>query len=192
MDKGACDAMGLTIAISGLHGAGTTTVALALAEAFNLRYISAGMIFRQLAEEKGVSLEEFSKIAEQNPQIDQEIDDRTKREAERGDVVIDAYIAGWVARRQADLTIYLQAPLEVRALRIANRESRPYEEILQETQIREQSQQARFHEFYGIDVTDTRLFDLVLNTEPFNAVATISICTAAVKAYLASSGTTSE
>jgi cytidylate kinase len=192
MDKGACDAMGLTIAISGLHGAGTTTVAQALAEAFNLRYLSAGMIFRQLAKEKGMSLSEFSKIAEQDPQIDREIDDRTQREAESGDVVIDAYIAGWVARRQADLAIYLHAPLEVRALRIANRESRPYEEILEETQAREQSQHSRFQEFYGIDVTDTRLFDLVLNTERFNAVATISICTAAVKAYLASSGTTSE
>lgn len=184
--------MGLTIAVSGLHGAGTTTVAKALSEAFNLRYISAGMIFRQLAKEKGVSLSEFSKFAEQNPSIDQEIDDRTRQEAEAGDVVIDAYIAGWVARREADLAIYLHAPLDVRALRIANRESRNYEEILEETQIREQSEHARFREFYGIDVTDTRLFDVVLNTDNFNAVATISICTAVVKAYLTSSGTTLE
>jgi cytidylate kinase len=184
--------MGLTIAVSGLHGAGTTTVATALAEAFDLRYLSAGMIFRQLAQERGVTLAEFSKIAEENPKIDQEIDNRTQREAELGNVVIDAYIAGWVARRQADLTLYLHAPLEVRALRIANRESRNYEEILKETQIREESESSRFREFYGIDVTDTRLFDLVLNTDNFNAVATISICTAVVKAYLASSGATPE
>lgn len=175
-----------------MHGAGTTTVATALAEAFNLRYISAGMIFRQLAKEKGLSLAEFSKIAENNPHIDQEIDDRTQKEAQAGNVVIDAYIAGWVARRYADIAIYLHAPLEIRALRIAERESRTYEEILEETQIRENSERSRFQEFYGIDVADTRLFDLVLNTEHFNAVATISICTAAVKAYLASSGTTTE
>lgn len=187
-----CDAVGLTIAVSGLHGAGTTTIAQALAEAFNLRYISAGMIFRQLAKEKGVSLADFSKIAEKNPEIDREIDDRTRLEAEASNVVIDAYIAGWVARRQADLAFYLHAPLEVRVLRIANRESRKYEEILEETQFREQSEQARFREFYGIDVTNTRLFDVVLNTEHFNAVATISICTAVVKAYLTSSGTTLE
>jgi len=184
--------MALTIAVSGLHGAGTTTIAKALAETFNLRYISAGMIFRQLAKEKGVTLSAFSKIAEENPEIDQEIDERTRIEAEAGDVIIDAYIAGWVARRYADLTFYLHAPLEVRALRIAKRESRNYEEILEETQIREESEQSRFQEFYGIDVTDTRLFDMVLNTEHFNAVATISICTEVVKAYLTSSGTTSE
>ena len=184
--------MPLTIAISGLHGAGTTTVAHALAETFSLRYISAGMIFRQLAKEKGVSLSELSKMAEENPQIDQEIDDRTQQEAEQGNVIIDAYIAGWVARRFADLTIYLLAPLEVRALRIAGRESRPYEEVLEETQVCEKSEQNRFREFYGIDVSDLRLFDLVLNTEHFNAVSTIDICTTAVKAYLASSGTTTE
>ena len=150
------------------------------------------MIFRQLAKEKGLSLSKLSKMAEDDPKIDQEIDDRTQREAEKGNVVIDAYIAGWVARRGADLAIYLRAPLEVRALRIAGREGRPYEEVLAETQVREESEQNRFREFYGIDVSDLRLFDLVLDTEHFNAVATIDICTTAVKAYLASSGTTTE
>ena len=184
--------MPLTIAVSGLHGSGTTTVAKALAETFNLRYISAGMLFRQLAKEKGMSLSELSKLAEKNPQIDQEIDERTQREAERGNVIIDAYIAGWVARRFADLAIYLHAPLEVRVLRIAGRENRKYEEVLAETQVREESEQNRFREYYGIDVSDLRLFDLVLMNEHFNAVATIDICTSVVKAYLASSGTTSE
>ncbi|MHA2428230.1 MAG: (d)CMP kinase [Candidatus Hermodarchaeia archaeon] len=184
--------MPLTITVSGLHGSGKTTVAKALAETFNLRYISAGMIFRQVAKDKGMSLSELSKKAEEDPQIDQEIDKRTQQEAERGKVIIDAYIAGWVARRFADLTIYLHAPLEVRALRIAGRENRPYEEVLDETQIREESEQRRFRDYYGIDVSDLRLFDLVLSTEQINAVATIDICTSAVKAYLASSGTTHE
>ncbi len=184
--------MTLTIAVSGLHGAGTTTIACALADTFNLRYISAGMLFRQLAKEKEVSLGELSQIAEKDPKIDQEIDKRTQREAEKGNVVIDAYIAGWVARRFADLKIYLNASIEVRALRIANRENRSYEEVLKETRIREESEQQRFHEFYGIDVSNTRFYDLILNTERWNAASTIELCIAAVKAYLASSGTTTE
>jgi cytidylate kinase len=184
--------MTLTIAVSGLHGAGTTTVASALADTFNLRYISAGMLFRQLAKEKGVSLAELSQVAETNPKIDQEIDKRTQGEAEKGNVVIDAYIAGWVARRFADLKIYLSASIEVRALRIANRENRPYEEVLEETRIREESEQQRFHEFYGIDVSETRFYDLILNTECWNAASTIELCITAVKAYLASSGMTTE
>ncbi|MFW9831086.1 MAG: (d)CMP kinase [Candidatus Thorarchaeota archaeon] len=184
--------MTLTIAVSGLHGAGTTTIARALSDAFNLRYISAGMIFRQLAKEKGISLAKLSKLAEDDPKIDQDIDNRTRAEAEKGNVVIDAYIAGWVTRRFTDLAFYLRAPLEVRAIRIANRENRNYEEILKETRIREESEQNRFLEFYGIDVTDLRLFDMILNTEIFNAVSTIELCITAVKAYIASSGTTNE
>ncbi len=176
--------MTLTIAVSGLHGAGTTTIAKALAETFNLRYISAGMIFRQIAKERGVSLAEFSLMAEDNSNIDQEIDARTQQAAEKGNVVIDAYIAGWVVRRYADLAIYLLAPLEVRALRIANREKRNYEETLKETQVREESEQRRFYEFYGIDVTDLRLFDLILNTEHWNATSTIEIVTKAVETFI--------
>ncbi|MFX0169858.1 MAG: (d)CMP kinase [Candidatus Hodarchaeota archaeon] len=184
--------MPLTITVSGLHGAGKTTVAKALAETFNLRYVSGGMIFRQLAQEKGISLSELSQIAEKDPHIDQEIDARTQQEAEKGNVVIDAYIAGWIARRFTDLKIYLHAPQDVRALRIATREKRSIEEVLEETRVREDSEQHRFYEFYGIDVLDLRLYDVVLNTENINAVASIDICTTAVKAYLASSGTTIE
>lgn len=184
--------MTLTIAVSGQHGAGKTTVAKALSETFNLQYVSAGILFRQIAKERGMTLAEFSKIAEDNPEIDQEIDERTRREAEKGNVVIDAYIAGWVAHRYADLKFYLRAPIEVRALRIANRENRSLNEVMKETRLREESQKRRFQEFYGIDVADMRLFDIILNTETWNAAMTIDICIAAVKAYLTSSGTTKE
>ena len=75
---------------------------------------------------------------------------------------------------------------------MAVRDGRGYEEMLEETRAREESQQRRFREFYGIDVTDIRIFDLVLNTETWNEAATITICIEAVKAYLASSGKTRE
>jgi len=182
----------LTIAVSGKHGAGKSTVAKALADEFHLRYVSAGKIFRDLAKERGMSLADFSLIAEKDHQIDREIDDRTSREAAKGNVVIDAYIAGWVASHFANIKIYLQASLEVRVRRMAERDGRGYEEMLEETRAREESQLRRFREFYGIDVTDIRIFDLVLNTETWNEAATITICIEAVKAYLASSGKTRE
>jgi cytidylate kinase len=184
--------MMLTIAVSGKHGAGKSTVAKALADKFHLRCISAGKIFRDLAKERGMSLADFSLVAEKDPQIDREIDDRTSREAANGNVVIDAYIAGWVASHFADIKIYLQASLEVRVRRMAERDHRGYTEMLEETRAREESQRHRFREFYGIDVTDIRIFDLVLNTETWDEAATISICIEAVKAYLASSGKTRE
>jgi cytidylate kinase len=174
----------LTIAVSGEHGAGKSTVARALAKVFNLRYVSAGMIFRQLAEEHNKTLTEFSVMAEQDSKIDQAIDERTKQEATKGNVVIDAYIAGWVARDLADLKIYLRAPFEIRIQRIAKREQRPYEEVLEETRSREESQRRRFQDFYGIDVGAIQLFDLVLNTAKWDARGVINICTEAINTFL--------
>lgn len=174
----------LTIAVSGEHGAGKSTVARALAKVFNLRYVSAGMIFRQLAEEHDKTLAEFSKIAEQDSQIDQVIDDRTKQEAAKGNVVIDAYIAGWVARDLADLKIYLRAPFEIRVQRIAEREQRPLADVREETLSREESQRRRFRDFYGIDVGAFQLFDLVLNTAQWDARGVINICTEAINTFL--------
>jgi len=182
----------LTIAVSGAHGAGKSTLAEALAKVFNLRYVSAGLIFRQMAQSRGMTLAQFSLVAENDPSIDRKIDELMRQEAERGNVTIDAYIAGWVAGDLADLKIYLHAPLEVRVRRIAEREGRDYQELLEETRIREESQRRRFREFYGIDVEDIRFFDLVINTAKWDADGVIHFCIEAVKAYLNSSSKTHE
>ncbi|GAG01467.1 unnamed protein product, partial [marine sediment metagenome] len=48
---------GLVITVSGVHGSGRSTHAKKLAETFALRYVSSGTIFRQMADERGISLE---------------------------------------------------------------------------------------------------------------------------------------
>lgn len=154
----------VVIALSGLHGAGKTTAARTLVREFGLRYVSAGTLFRQLAKERGMGLEEFSRYAERHPKIDREIDRRMAAEARSGNVLIDARLAGWMARG-ADAKILLTAPLETRVRRIAMREGRRYADVLRETTRRERSEARRFKRFYGIDVNDHSVFDLVLNTE---------------------------
>lgn len=152
------------VAVSGPHGAGKTTVAKFLAKKLGLRYISAGEIFRKMAAERGMSLEEFSKYAERNRKVDEEIDRRTIEEAKRGNVFVDARLAGWLLK-DADLRILLTASLETRVRRISEREKRPYEEVLRETLKREKSEERRFRRYYGIDLSDYSPFDIVLNTE---------------------------
>ncbi len=154
----------VVVAISGLHGAGKTTAARAIAKKFKLHYICAGTVFRQLARERGMTLDEFSRYAERHPKIDRAIDRRTAEAAKEDNVLIDARLAGWMAKR-ADLKILLTAPLEVRVRRIARRERRSYRSVLRETVERERSEARRFRRFYGIDVNDRSPFDLVLNTE---------------------------
>jgi cytidylate kinase len=90
------------ITVGGLHGTGKSSVADAVAKKFNLRRISAGVAFRQLAKERNLTLEEFSRVAEGNEEIDRLIDDRLKTEAEKGDAVIDGQLAAWMAGDNAD------------------------------------------------------------------------------------------
>ena len=169
----------VTVAISGLHGAGKTTVAKALAKKFGLRYISAGEVFRQLAKERGMSLEEFSRYAEKHPEIDRQIDERTARMAKLGNVIIDGRIAAWMAEN-ADLKILLTVPVEVRVRRIAKRERRSYRDVLKETVEREKSEAMRFKKFYGIDINDYSSFDIVFNTEHFSKGETLKLLELAV------------
>jgi len=170
----------VVVAISGLHGAGKTTAARVLVKKFKLRYVCAGTIFRQLARERGMTLDEFSRYAERRPEIDRKIDRQTAAAARGKNVLIDARLAGWMAKR-ADLKILLTAPLEERVKRIVCREGRKYKEVLRETRKRERSEAKRFKRFYGIDVNDHSPFDLVLNTQHFNAKETARILELAVE-----------
>ncbi len=157
----------MTIAISGPPGSGKTTIAKMLAKSINLRYVSAGILFRKLAEEKGLTLEELSLIAEKDYSIDLEIDKRSYKEALKGNVILDGHLTAWIVRDIADFTIYLTAPLYVRVQRIARRDGRSISEVLRETIVREWSQLRRYKIIYGIDVRDTSWFDITINTAKY-------------------------
>ncbi|NHW44647.1 MAG: AAA family ATPase [Candidatus Verstraetearchaeota archaeon] len=156
--------MGLVIAISGKPGAGKTTYAKEVARLFNLRYVSSGSLFRQLAIERGVSLVELHKLAEKDFGIDRIVDGRAVEEAKKGDVVVEGHLAGWVLRDFSDLRIFFTAPLEVRAMRVAARDGVPYEEALRELELREESNKLRARLLYGFDLDDLSIFDVVFNT----------------------------
>lgn len=165
---------GLVITISGLHGSGTSTQAKRLAEALGLRYVSAGLLFRRIAEERGLTIEELSREAERNPELDRMIDERTREEARKGNVVIDASLSGWMVEN-ADLKIFLKAPLGERVRRIARRERLTMEEAERETLKRERSERERFRRYYGIDISDLSIYDVVINTALFQPDATARV-----------------
>lgn len=173
----------VVVAISGLHGAGKTTAARALARKFKLRYVCAGAVFRQLAKERGMTLDEFSRYVERRPSIDHQIDRLTAAAAKGRNVLIDARLAGWMAKK-ANLKVLLTAPLEERVRRIARRERRKYKEVLNETRKRERSEAKRFKQFYSIDVNDHSPFDIVLNTERFTAKEMVRILELAVGQFI--------
>ena len=173
----------LVIAVAGPHGSGRSTQARLLAESLGLRYVSAGTVFRERAEELGLSLEEMSLRASVDRDFDNYLDARTKEESRLGGVVIDATLSGWMAEGP-DLRIYLSCPLEERVRRIAEREGRDLAEVDRETRFREENELRRFRETYGVDLEDLSVYDLVVNTGLFDAGGVARILKNVVDEYL--------
>lgn len=175
---------GLVIAVSGPPASGKSTHAKFLAERFSLRYVSAGSLFRGLAKELGISLEEFHRLAEQDPRYDLMVDNRSIEEAKKGNVVLDGHLTAWITKDYSDIKIYLTAPLKERARRIAEREGKRLEDAMRELQVREESNRRRYLEIYGIDITDLSIFDIVINTSKLPIEATRRILEQFVIEYL--------
>ena len=172
----------LIVTVSGPHGSGKSTYAASLAKSLDLRHVSAGMLFRSLAHEKSIVLEKFQEIAAADPSIDRLVDERTMAEAERGDIVIDGQLAGWVLKEISDLRILLTAPLGVRLERIAARDRISLDEARRQTLHRESVQAERYRRHYGFNVEDWAIYHLVLDTSFGSIDDTASILLAAAEA----------
>jgi CMP/dCMP kinase len=154
----------MIITVSGPHGTGKSTYAARLAEALRIRHLSAGALFRRIAKEKTMSLEQLGEMALEDPSIDKLVDERTKAEAEKGNVVVDGQLAGWILKDRSDLRIYLTAPEPVRLERIAKRDKVTLQEARVQTERRESVQRERYSRHYGFQVDDRSVYHLVLDT----------------------------
>ena len=154
----------MIITVSGPHGTGKSTYAARLAKALRIRHVSAGTVFRRIAKEKKISLEELGEKALEDPSIDKLVDERTIAEADKGNVVIDGQLAGWILKDRSDLRIYLTAPEDIRLERIAKRDKVGLREARAQTEQRESVQRERYLRHYGFQVEDRSIYHLILDT----------------------------
>mgnify|MGYP006271305521 FL=1 len=174
----------MLITISGPAGSGKSTVAAGLAERLGSEHVSGGDIFRELAADRDLTPLELNKLAEEDDSIDRDLD-RRQRElaAEREDLVLESRLAGWMAGDHADFRIWLDAPLDIRAERIADREDKPVRTAREETVERADSEALRYREYYGVDIDDLDIYDLALNTARFSPGAVLDVVITAVESY---------
>jgi cytidylate kinase len=170
--------------VSGPHGTGKSTYAKALAEAFRLRYVSAGELFRDLAKQKSLTLEAFSRIAAEDPTIDRAIDEMTKAEAKEGAVVIDAQLSAWMVKELADVKVLIVAVDDVRFRRIAERDGITVEEARKQTLARELIQKRRYEKYYGIDVGNLSIYDLQIDAGLYPLEKAKSVVIDSVRKFL--------
>lgn len=157
----------MIITIGGLAGSGTTTAAEVLSKKLDIPFISAGNIFRDMAKERGMSLLELSKFAEDNTAIDIELDKRQAKIAKESEnLIVEGRLSAHFV--EADLKVWLLAPLDIRAERVCDRESKSMEIAIEEISIRENSEALRYLDIHEIDIHNFDIYDLVINTNRFN------------------------
>ncbi|MEE3234124.1 MAG: cytidylate kinase family protein [Candidatus Latescibacterota bacterium] len=154
------------VTISGLPGSGTSTASSKLRTRLNWSYVNAGQIFRVLAKEANMTLNEFGIRAESDPTIDRELDKKMIRYAEKGEpIIMEGRLVGWMTLRNKipALRVWLEATNSTRADRLSLREGDT--QALVNMKMREESELKRYKIFHDIDLQDLSIYDLVINTE---------------------------
>ena len=159
----------MRITVSGLPGSGTTSLSRYLAERHGFTMISAGEVFRQLAKEHNMELAAFGRLAGEDPAFDRMIDARQKEiAAERDNIIVEGRLSGWVVEN-ANLKIWLYAPIGCRIKRIAFRDQVSDEKTAEQLTLeREHCEAGRYQSYYSIDIHDLSLYHLILNSEHWN------------------------
>lgn len=155
-----------TVTISGTPGSGKSTVAELLKEKLDLPYIYSGLLFRKQAEKHQMSLAKFSKYCEQNDEVDRKLDEEQIKILQKGNVILEGRLAGWLAylNKISAVKIMLDAAIDIRAQRIKKRERGSLVQQKKEMIQREKSEQFRYKKYYDIDLKDTSIYDLVIDT----------------------------
>lgn len=176
----------MIITISGRPGSGKSAVAKRVAEELELRHVSAGDFMREMAAERGMSILELSRSAEERDSIDHEIDARTARLAEESDdFVMDARLGWHFAPRS--VKVFLEVRPEVAARRIYNagRGSEHENVTLEDTERaiarRTESEKKRYLTYYGLDYTDHSHYDLVVDTSDRNIDQVVAVIVSHVR-----------
>jgi len=156
----------MIITIGGPPGSGKTTVGRLLALKLEYEFISTGMIFREMAKEKGLGLTEFSELAKNDHDIDKELDKRVVGMA-KGNLVLEGRLAAYMLHLNGirAFKIWVDAHAHTRAQRIAGREKKDPEVVMKENREREECEHERYKKIYDIDSRSLAVYDMVVHSD---------------------------
>jgi cytidylate kinase len=164
----------MNITITGNLGSGKSSVAKILKE-HGYEIVSTGNIFRQLAMDKGLSVEEFNKQVNEaasrgDRSVDKMIDDTTtKIGKERDNIVFDSRLA-WNFAPES-FKVFVITDIDEAARRVfgdcqrANSESYDTQDSCRKALIhRQKLETVRYKEIYGIDYYDMSNYNLIIES----------------------------
>ncbi len=173
----------MIITFSGTHGAGKTTTARAVAERLGYEYYSVGAIMRDIAAERNVTIKEFAEHLAREPELDREVDLRTKALSGKTHLVVDARM-GWFFLPNS-LKVFVTAPLSVRAARAFAdpRKADGFESeynAASQLEARQEQISQNLVKLYGVDPYQESHFDLVIDTSEKSVDEVVDLIVAAL------------
>ena len=123
---------------------------------------------------------ELQALASKDPSLDKQLDEKIVTEAAKGNCVVMTWLGPWMVKG-SDLRVWLEASEEERARRVSERDRMGLAEALEHVRKRDANNRKRYKKFYGINIDDRSIFDLVVNTGRFNPDQSSEIIVAAAK-----------
>ena len=158
----------MKISLAGDLGSGKSTVTDLLLAATGAERYTTGKIMRVLAASRGMSIDEFNRSIEGDPEVDRLIDNGLRALSDDArDLVIDSRMAWYFTR--GTFRVYMTTEPVIAAERImtAGRDGESFktlDEAVERIAARRASEKKRYYDFYGVDITDLFNYDLVIDT----------------------------
>ena len=174
----------MRVSISGPPGSGKTTVATLVSRSLRLDMILTGQVFREQARKAGMDVHSYNNLAENDKSIDEALDNEILRLAKESEkVLVEGRLAGHILHGNGvpAFKVFVTASAQVRAKRIAKRESTKWEHEMEKLAKRELSEKKRYKVFYGIDVEDMSIYDLVIDSAEITAEEAAEIVVSEVR-----------
>ena len=159
----------MIITISGSAGSGKSSVAKILAKKLKVKHYSAGNAQREIARERGISIEELGKLEAEDDSIDRMIDKKMGEICRHEkDAVVDAWLGAYFAPQS--IKFFLDADTDTRVKRrlLQRRKEEKFDDFdtAKKSMLeREKINRKRWIEYYGFDYIDTKNYNYVIRTD---------------------------
>ena len=181
----------MIITITGIPGAGKSTIATLLSKKLNMPWYSVGDLRGKMAKERGLTIDELNHLGETQDFTDKEVDQYQENLGKTQDGFIMDGRLSWHFIPHS-FKLFLDVDTQAAAERIfhASKEGlrpdeKPYhsvEEVAQATAHRLASDQKRYAQYYFVDYLEKKNYDLVIDTTEKTPEETVDLILKALDA----------